>query len=73
MNLNIDVQKQNTFDAIVVGTGISGGWAAKELTEKRFKKHLCSRTAIQLTSHPATLLTVNTKPSTSELATSELQ
>ena len=22
------------FDAIVVGSGISGGWAAKELTEK---------------------------------------
>jgi choline dehydrogenase-like flavoprotein len=25
--------KKNTFDAIVVGSGISGGWAAKELTE----------------------------------------
>ena len=25
------------FDAIVVGTGISGGWAAKELTEKGLK------------------------------------
>ena len=25
---------QNKYDAIVVGTGISGGWAAKELTEK---------------------------------------
>ena len=24
----------NTFDAIVVGSGISGGWAAKELTQK---------------------------------------
>src|SRR5580698_6124072 len=24
----------NQFDAIVVGSGISGGWAAKELTEK---------------------------------------
>jgi choline dehydrogenase-like flavoprotein len=24
----------NTYDAIVVGSGISGGWAAKELTEK---------------------------------------
>jgi choline dehydrogenase-like flavoprotein len=22
------------FDAIVIGSGISGGWAAKELTEK---------------------------------------
>ncbi|HTR28687.1 MAG TPA: GMC family oxidoreductase [Puia sp.] len=25
---------ENQFDAIVVGSGISGGWAAKELTEK---------------------------------------
>ncbi len=24
----------NTYDAIVVGSGITGGWAAKELTEK---------------------------------------
>ncbi|HXJ88468.1 MAG TPA: GMC family oxidoreductase [Candidatus Binatia bacterium] len=28
---------QNTFDAIVVGSGITGGWAAKELTEKGLK------------------------------------
>jgi choline dehydrogenase-like flavoprotein len=27
----------NTFDAIVVGSGITGGWAAKELTEKGLK------------------------------------
>jgi hypothetical protein len=26
--------QRQTFDAIVVGSGISGGWAAKELTEK---------------------------------------
>lgn len=30
----------NEYDAIVVGSGISGGWAAKELTEKDLK-HLC--------------------------------
>ena len=24
----------NTYDAIVIGSGITGGWAAKELTEK---------------------------------------
>ena len=34
MNLNIDAQKEMTYDAIVVGSGISGGWAAKELTQK---------------------------------------
>ena len=33
MNINSDSRKKNTYDAIVVGTGISGGWAAKELTE----------------------------------------
>ena len=27
----------NTYDAIVVGTGHSGGWAAKELCEKGLK------------------------------------
>ncbi|NQX87442.1 MAG: GMC family oxidoreductase [Halioglobus sp.] len=29
--------RQYDFDAIVVGSGISGGWAAKELTEKGLK------------------------------------
>ena len=29
--------EQNSFDAIVVGSGMSGGWAAKELTEKGLK------------------------------------
>ncbi|MGB7845062.1 MAG: GMC family oxidoreductase [Candidatus Acidiferrum sp.] len=27
-------QTQNKFDAIVIGSGMTGGWAAKELTEK---------------------------------------
>ena len=34
MYLNIDAQKEMTYDAIVIGSGVSGGWAAKELTEK---------------------------------------
>jgi len=34
---------QNTYDAIVVGTGISGGWAAKELTEKGLKTLVLDR------------------------------
>jgi choline dehydrogenase-like flavoprotein len=33
----------NTFDAIVVGSGISGGWAAKELTEKGLKVIMLER------------------------------
>lgn len=34
MNLNIDSIKEQTYDAIVIGSGITGGWASKELTEK---------------------------------------
>ncbi len=35
--------EKNTYDAIVVGTGISGGWAAKELTEKGLKTLVLDR------------------------------
>lgn len=31
------MSEQTTYDAIVVGSGITGGWAAKELTEKGLK------------------------------------
>lgn len=34
MNVNGESKQQRTYDAIVIGTGISGGWAAKELCEK---------------------------------------
>lgn len=34
---------ENTYDAIVIGSGISGGWAAKELTEKGLKVLLLER------------------------------
>ena len=32
--MNFVTNNANTYDAIVVGSGLSGGWAAKELTEK---------------------------------------
>ncbi|MDR9456069.1 MAG: GMC family oxidoreductase [Salegentibacter sp.] len=35
--------ENDTYDAIVVGTGISGGWAAKELCEKGFKTLVLER------------------------------
>lgn len=35
--------KTNTYEAIVVGTGISGGWAAKELCEKGLKTLVLER------------------------------
>jgi glucoside 3-dehydrogenase (cytochrome c) catalytic subunit len=31
------VSQETTYDAIVIGSGITGGWAAKELTEKGLK------------------------------------
>ncbi|MDX5422794.1 MAG: GMC family oxidoreductase, partial [Hymenobacteraceae bacterium] len=34
---------ENIYDAIVVGSGISGGWAAKELTEKGLKTIMLER------------------------------
>ncbi len=41
--INNKAQAQNSFDAIVVGSGISGGWAAKELTEKGLKVLMLER------------------------------
>ena len=41
--INNKAQVQNTYDAIVVGSGISGGWAAKELTEKGLKVLMLER------------------------------
>jgi choline dehydrogenase-like flavoprotein len=37
------MQQSETFDAIVVGSGISGGWAAKELTERGLRVLLLER------------------------------
>lgn len=34
---------ENTYDAIVIGSGISGGWAAKELSEKGMKTIMLER------------------------------
>lgn len=42
-NLNINSIKAHSFDAIVIGSGISGGWAAKELTEKGLKTLVLER------------------------------
>lgn len=41
--LNIKATDQHTYDAIVIGSGISGGWAAKELCEKGLKTLLLER------------------------------
>ncbi len=43
MNIGGAGTTQHTYDAIVVGSGISGGWAAKELTEKGLRTLLLER------------------------------
>lgn len=42
-NFNIDAKQEMTYDAIVIGSGISGGWAAKELCEKGLKTLVLER------------------------------
>ncbi|HTH55552.1 MAG TPA: GMC family oxidoreductase [Cyclobacteriaceae bacterium] len=60
MNLNTETEKNNTYDAIVVGTGISGGWAAKELTEKGLKTLVLERG--RDVKHPVDYPTTNKHP-----------
>ncbi len=43
MLFNSKGKEEVTYDAIVVGSGISGGWAAKELAEKGLKTLLLER------------------------------
>ncbi|HJP64133.1 MAG TPA: GMC family oxidoreductase [Mucilaginibacter sp.] len=43
VNINTKAKTQNTYDAIVIGSGISGGWAAKELTERGLKTIMLER------------------------------
>jgi choline dehydrogenase-like flavoprotein len=43
LNVNNKAVEQTTYDAIVIGSGISGGWAAKELTEKGLKVLMLER------------------------------
>jgi choline dehydrogenase-like flavoprotein len=42
-NLNIQSVADRTYDAIVIGSGVSGGWAAKELTEKGLRVLMLER------------------------------
>jgi choline dehydrogenase-like flavoprotein len=41
--VNINTGDKNNFDAIVIGSGISGGWAAKELCEKGLRTLVLER------------------------------
>ena len=42
-NINSKGINENTYDAIVIGSGISGGWAAKELCEQGLKTLVLER------------------------------
>lgn len=42
-NVNSKGKQSHTYDAIVVGSGMSGGWAAKELCEKGLKTLVLER------------------------------
>src|SRR3954465_10064678 len=48
--LNNKAKAQQSYDAIVVGSGISGGWGAKELCEKGLKVLMLERG--KAVSHP---------------------
>ena len=56
-NINIDSIKNQTFDAIVIGSGISGGWAAKELTGKGLRTLVLERgrEVKHVTDYPTTM------------------
>jgi choline dehydrogenase-like flavoprotein len=43
ININSNRNAQHVYDAIVIGSGISGGWAAKELCEKGMKTLVLER------------------------------
>ncbi len=43
VNIHLKTKQKRTYDAIVVGSGISGGWAAKELCEKGLSTLLLER------------------------------
>ena len=42
-NIQGDAAKANTYDVIVIGSGMSGGWAVKEFCEKGLKTLVLER------------------------------
>ena len=43
MYFNNEGKQEVTYDAIVIGSGVSGGWAAKELCENGLKTLVLER------------------------------
>src|SRR3954452_25275392 len=42
-NINLKGVQEHTYDAIVIGSGMTGGWAAKELCEQGLKTLVLER------------------------------
>ena len=59
-NFNIDAKSDMTYDAIVIGSGISGGWAAKELCEGGLKTLVLERG--RMVEHVTDYPTMNNDP-----------
>ncbi len=57
VNINSGGLQKNSFDAIVIGSGISGGWAAKELCELGLKTLVLERgrNVVHKKDYPTTL------------------
>ena len=61
------------FDAIVVGSGISGGWAAKELCEKGLKVLMLERgKPVEHPNYPTATLNPWQVPHASRLTTEDI-
>jgi choline dehydrogenase-like flavoprotein len=75
MRLNLKAKQENTYDAIVVGSGISGGWAAKELTEKGLKTLMLERgrQVRHIEDYPTTTKTVFDMPYRNMIPEDELK
>ncbi len=43
LRINNTAKEKNSFDAIVIGSGISGGWAAKEFCDHGLKTLVIER------------------------------
>ncbi|HEX9512228.1 MAG TPA: GMC family oxidoreductase [Puia sp.] len=58
LHINNKASRQNTFDAIVIGSGISGGWAAKELCGQGLKTLVLERgrNVVHLKDYPTATL-----------------
>ena len=74
MYFNAKGQASATYDAIVIGSGISGGWAAKELCEKGLKTLVLERgRMVRHGDYPTAMKEVWELPNRNRLSAEELK